>query len=219
MNQASRWTDWFGVAASVACAIHCAAMPFVVAFLPLFGLSFLAEEGFHQVMVFVCLAVAAVSFVPGWRRHRRLVPASIATIGLSLIATAAFALEDQCCANCESSTTASMTDEEVAACDDSCCPLCDASDSGSTTLQSEQGSDDTLPPSTASLAVPFLSWITPLGGLLLVSAHLTNRRFICRCGCCPTPSDATPSDVSSEAMPASTEQLSPASGSTLPLVD
>ena len=32
------YRDWLGVSASVLCAIHCAAMPFVVGFLPLLGL-------------------------------------------------------------------------------------------------------------------------------------------------------------------------------------
>ena len=35
------YRDGLGVAASVLCAIHCAAMPFVVGFLPLLGLGFL----------------------------------------------------------------------------------------------------------------------------------------------------------------------------------
>ena len=83
------WPDWIGVAASIACAIHCAVMPFVVFLLPALGLSFLADEAFHQVMVVVCSFFAIAAFVPGFKRHRRLLPLAVGVVGLSLISTAA----------------------------------------------------------------------------------------------------------------------------------
>ena len=48
--QSSRadWTDFAGIAASLGCAIHCAAMPFVIGYLPNLGLTWMAREGFHQ---------------------------------------------------------------------------------------------------------------------------------------------------------------------------
>lgn len=91
------WRDWLGIGASLTCAVHCAAMPFVVGFLPMLGLGFFADPAFHQWMVAVCLALAVLAFVPGWRRHRRVGPVLIATGGLSLIAGAAFAGHDECC--------------------------------------------------------------------------------------------------------------------------
>ena len=91
------YRDGLGVAASVLCAIHCAAMPFVVGFLPLLGLGFLAEPSFHKWMVGVCLALALLAFVPGWRQHRRLTPALIGLGGLGLISFAAFAGPEECC--------------------------------------------------------------------------------------------------------------------------
>ena len=46
----TRWSDWLGVVAAIGCAIHCAAMPLIIAYLPALGLSFLADEGFHQAV-------------------------------------------------------------------------------------------------------------------------------------------------------------------------
>ena len=66
----SSWRDWLGVVASVGCAIHCAAMPFVFAYLPALGLSFLADEAFHKWMALVCFLIAIVAFVPGIRKHK-----------------------------------------------------------------------------------------------------------------------------------------------------
>ena len=48
------WTDGLGMLASIGCAIHCAAMPFVIAYLPALGQSFLAGESFHQAMAISC---------------------------------------------------------------------------------------------------------------------------------------------------------------------
>lgn len=190
MNQTNAWTDWLGVTASIGCAIHCAAMPLVIAFLPALGLSFLADEGFHQVMVVVCLMLAAVAFVPGWRRHRRWLPVGIASVGLSLIATAAFALEGQCCAECSAETTSSsVTEANANACEYACCELCAASSEATRQNQVTQTSMEAPQTSMETLYASFLPWVTPLGGILLVSAHLTNLRFSCRSGCCPTESE------------------------------
>ena len=191
MKQSSPLSDWLGVTASVACAIHCAAMPFVVAFLPMLGLSFLADETFHRVMVFVCLALAAVAFIPGWKRHRRLVPAGIATAGLCLIATAAFALEGECCSACEAHSTSGLANGadvvaasfDAEASEEACCEHCESTGTAATKLAA---TGETTEKQLAGIGLPFLPWVTPLGGLLLVTAHLTNRRF--SCGCCPTTS-------------------------------
>ena len=129
------YRDWIGVAASLLCAIHCAAMPFVVGFLPLLGLSFLADPSFHKWMVGVCLALALVAFVPGWRRHHRLAPAMTRATG-----------ETSCAAEC--------------------CPV-----------------EDNAIAAANSEGLMSLFWLlmTPLGGVILVVAHLTNHRLDCRC--------------------------------------
>ena len=58
------WRDWVGVVASFGCAVHCAAMPFVISFLPALGLSFLANEMFHRWMALACFLIAMAAFVP-----------------------------------------------------------------------------------------------------------------------------------------------------------
>ena len=69
------WADWTGLVASIACGIHCAAMPLLLSYLPSFGLNWLAHEGFHQWMTMLCFIFAASAFIPGWRKHKSLVPA------------------------------------------------------------------------------------------------------------------------------------------------
>ena len=122
------YRDWLGVTASVACAIHCAAMPFVVGFLPLLGLSFLADPSFHKWMVGICLGLALLAFVPGWRRHRGLTPAIIGLCGLSLISIAAFAGPEDCCPSCVETTAQNDSGVQPVGLTDGL--LCEATDGG-----------------------------------------------------------------------------------------
>ena len=100
------WSDWVGMVASIGCAVHCAAMPFAIAYLPALGLGFLADESFHKWMAAGCFVIALSAFVPGFRKHRRLIPVVIGSCGLVMITIAAFGFAGECCAACESETSA-----------------------------------------------------------------------------------------------------------------
>jgi len=166
------WRDFAGVTASLACAIHCAAMPLVVAYLSALGLSWMAEEGFHQAMAVLCIAIALAAFVPGWRKHRRPSPVLLGAVGLAFLMAAAFIMEP-CCPTADAATL-------------SCATACEAETANVTAVACQDCSEcqagcsaagDATGLSTATLT----PWITPLGGLLLVVAHLLNHRFGCSC--------------------------------------
>lgn len=166
------WADWAGMVASIGCAIHCAVMPLVLAYLPTLGLDWLAREGFHRWMAVICFGLAAAAFVPGWRKHRSFVPAVWGGLGLLALTTAAFGLGDGCCASCPSDGRVAVTTE----CD-ICCEL------------SGLESTPTAAPSVASVT-PF---VTPLGGLLLVVGHIVNHLKSCECRgetCCLSGNDS-----------------------------
>lgn len=187
----STWRDSLGIVASIGCAIHCAAMPFVVAYLPALGLNFLLDEAFHKWMALVCFLIAIAAFIPGIRKHRNWLPVSIGGCGLIFITFAAFGLAGECCPTCEAAADSagnSTSHQSVGAatgCDE--CDECASCDSEAADLKaafiSEAGKEKDL----LSTLAP---WITPIGGLLLVAAHLLNRRFGCLCGCCETPAAA-----------------------------
>lgn len=183
----STWRDWLGITASVGCAIHCAAMPFVIAYLPALGLNFLADEAFHKWMALACFLIALMAFVPGIRKHGNWTPVLTGVMGLALITLSAFGMAGECCASCDANESsdgqasvfaASTGDEEVC---DQCeeCQACAQNEVGleELTIASQKDSENNL----LSMLSP---WITPLGGLLLISAHLLNRRYGCLCGCC-----------------------------------
>jgi hypothetical protein len=84
-SRAWQTADRFGAVASFLCAIHCAALPFVLALLPLVGLEFLADVRFERAFVMFACALALMTLVNGYRRHRRPVPLTLAFPGLALL--------------------------------------------------------------------------------------------------------------------------------------
>ncbi|MEM8679587.1 MAG: MerC domain-containing protein [Planctomycetota bacterium] len=193
------WADWAGMTASIGCAIHCAAMPLVIAYLPALGLEWIAREGFHQYMALICMVLALAAFVPGWRIHRSVVPLAWGATGLILLNVVAFGLEESCCPKCDVASTALVTTGEqrlasaVIAGD---CTAGSCSDAPPTCVEGEGALVIAQPATTelqtlAGMTVPLM---TPLGGLLLVCGHIVNHRKRCRCQggkCCVELGDAT----------------------------
>jgi hypothetical protein len=60
-------------------------LPFVLAVLPLLGLSFLADHAFERGFVLFASALALLSLVNGYRRHHRALPLRLALPGLMLL--------------------------------------------------------------------------------------------------------------------------------------
>jgi hypothetical protein len=87
--------DRLGAAASLACALHCAAMPLLVSLLPLVGLSFLAKEQTEWALICLSLGLGSLSLLPSYaRKHRRLRPLLLFAFGASLIITAPLSAEE-----------------------------------------------------------------------------------------------------------------------------
>ena len=163
---ATGWTDRIGMLASLGCAIHCAAMPLVIGYLPSLGLTWMAGESFHKWMAVICAVIALVAFVPGWRRHRLIAPAMLGAVGIGLISSAAFALEPCCEHGASIQETNLHRPPSVSICDE--CDTC--------ATASPAGSE--APPTWGKILRPY---VTPFGGFVLIVAHLLNHRFGCRC--------------------------------------
>lgn len=58
-----------GIAASLACAIHCALLPLVFTSLPVFGTNVIENKVFEIIMVVLAFAIGAYSLYHGWKKH------------------------------------------------------------------------------------------------------------------------------------------------------
>ena len=86
--------DQLGITASIACAIHCAALPLVVTYLPLIGLEFLANVWVEIIMIVLSLCIGAWSLSGSYKRHHNVVPILILVSGFALIAMGHFLLHE-----------------------------------------------------------------------------------------------------------------------------
>ena len=66
---ASKSVDRIGATGSMLCAVHCAALPLLLALMPAFGAG-LAGAGFEIGFILFASAMALSSLILGYRRHR-----------------------------------------------------------------------------------------------------------------------------------------------------
>ena len=79
--------DRWGITASALCAIHCAALPFVITVLPMYGMGFLANEAIEITMIAVSLVLGVWSLSSAYRKqHQRIAPILVLVLGFSCIA-------------------------------------------------------------------------------------------------------------------------------------
>ena len=69
-SETRKW-DIVGIGLSVLCGIHCLSVPFLIGVLPMLGLDFMADHEFEWVMMSIIFVVAGLTYLNGYRRHRR----------------------------------------------------------------------------------------------------------------------------------------------------
>jgi undecaprenyl pyrophosphate phosphatase UppP len=78
--------DALGIAASLACAIHCAILPLVLSSLPLFGINIINNTGFEYLMIGIAFIIGSYSLWHGYRKHHhKLYPVLLFTAGICLL--------------------------------------------------------------------------------------------------------------------------------------
>ena len=75
------------MSASLACAVHCAVFPLILAALPALGLAWLDSEWVDWTMVLLPAGIALRAHQGGFTVHRRCLPAGVAVVGLLTIVT------------------------------------------------------------------------------------------------------------------------------------
>lgn len=77
--------DNFGIIASAICLVHCLAMPFVIALLPVLGLQFLETHESHLILAGFIWAFALLAIVPSYLKHRKTPVLVGMIVGLGLV--------------------------------------------------------------------------------------------------------------------------------------
>lgn len=82
--------DQWGMAASIACAIHCAALPLVATALPLVGLDFIANVWVEIIMIILSLVLGTWSLLVTFKEHKNILPILILMAGFLFISSGHF---------------------------------------------------------------------------------------------------------------------------------
>lgn len=91
-------SDWWGIAIAATCAVHCAATPLILAAGQIgHGWGWLADTRIHQALAVVCLGLIVRSLGPTLRRGGEPVLLGLVVTGALLLTSAAFVLPDPCC--------------------------------------------------------------------------------------------------------------------------
>ena len=93
-GRTSAIADWFGIAASTACAVHCILIPTLLITGTVLPATVLADESFHLAMLWVILPAAIVAFGIGCWRHKDRWVLALGAIGLTGMVLAVAVLHD-----------------------------------------------------------------------------------------------------------------------------
>ena len=165
-------SDRIGIFASILCAVHCLATPFILLFAPVFG-GIWAHPASHWGVALFVVPLAGFTMVKGYRMHRRKWVIACGFSGILLIVSGALlpyfeTLSSPVIALPESDDVEFIyevkDDVAIVECQDSCCP---------SIIQNAEGA--------SVLHIPIASVVTTLGGIALILTHLGN---LCRCGRC-----------------------------------
>lgn len=88
-------TNRVGAWVSIACAIHCAAMPFLLSVLPLLGMEFLASHFLEIAMLSAGLGFGAYGILKAYfQTHRHPLPVALLALGASLVISGMFLIPE-----------------------------------------------------------------------------------------------------------------------------
>ncbi len=79
--------DFIGFSTSIACAIHCAFLPFLISSLPFLGLGFLENPWIEYSIILISLFLALYALSHGYlRHHKKKRPILLVSLGFLIIA-------------------------------------------------------------------------------------------------------------------------------------
>ncbi len=77
--------DRAAIGLSLACAVHCLALPLLIVALPALSAMGLADEAFHEWLILLVVPISAFALIAGCRRHRSVTIPLVGLAGLLLL--------------------------------------------------------------------------------------------------------------------------------------
>ena len=174
----ANWLDRIGISASLLCAIHCIAAPFLLLLLPAAG-SVWSHPAVHWVLAVLVVPLALWVLLKGYRMHGNRLTLVAASAGALLILAGLISpmvhsdpvvefsvptLFGSDASALSPVASVAHAPDVAAACTEACCP--------SISQDKEAG--------TSTISMPPGGLLTLLGSVLLVLAHTSNL-IACRC--------------------------------------
>lgn len=85
----SKYFDRVAIALSTICIVHCLAMPFLIALLPVTAWAVGRDGHFHALMLWLVVPTSVLGFALGVRVHRRAVIVAMGAVAVAALAAAA----------------------------------------------------------------------------------------------------------------------------------
>ena len=163
-SEARSWLDRIGISASLLCAVHCIAAPFMLLLLPAAG-SVWSHPAVHWVLAVLVVPLALWVLYNGYRKHGNRLTLIAASLGALLIVAGLISpmVHSQPVVQFSVPT---FFDEPAgaSACTDTCCP----------TITHDAANNASV------IAMPPGGLLTLIGSVMLVLAHTSNL-IACRC--------------------------------------
>ena len=92
MNQVriQKLTDYTSISLAGICVVHCFLMPVALILFPVVGSTFVVEEIFHEMMLFLVIPASVVALFLGCRHHKDFNVIMLGILGLSFLLAGAF---------------------------------------------------------------------------------------------------------------------------------
>jgi len=81
--------EGIAVGATIACLVHCLALPLLIAAVPVLSSALPVPEHFHLIALALAIPATAGALFAGYRRYRLAAPLIAGTVGLTLLAMGA----------------------------------------------------------------------------------------------------------------------------------
>jgi hypothetical protein len=85
----SKYFDRVAITLSTICIVHCLAMPFVIALLPVTAFALGGDGHFHSLMLWFVVPTSVLGFALGFRVHRRVDIVALGAVAIAALAVAA----------------------------------------------------------------------------------------------------------------------------------